>query len=433
MEPRNIFNRIVKSKNIKNSFWIIGEQIFQMLFAFVVGMLSARYLGPSNYGTLNYTASFVSFFTCISSLCMEGVVIKKIVDHPDDEGVYLGSGIFFRVISSTLSMISIGVIVYFLNPGDSLKLILAVIQSFQLFFKSFNLFDVWFQRYLKSKYTSIGKMLASILVSGYKLFLLVTGKSIVWFAFSNVLSDLVIAIILLYFYRREKGQRLLIKKVTGLQVLSESYHFILSEMMSALYMNMDKVMIGKMMEDADVGYYIAASTVVGLWAFIPTAIINSYRPSIIELKNSKEDLYERRLTQLFSAVIWMCIAFSVITFLFSDIFVYLLYGENYAQAVEPLRILTWAQMMSVISVTRNIWIICEEKNKYIKHYVGMGALVNFLLNLALIPIIGVNGASVATFITNVVVLIIGPVLFSETREQMRYLMGGFTLSWVFKR
>lgn len=426
-------NKVRQSKNIRNSFWIIGEQVFQMLLAFVVGTLSARYLGPSNYGTLNYTASFVSFFINIASLCMEGVVIKKLVDHPESEGVYLGSSLFFRIISSFLSMISIAIIVYILDPGDSLKLLLAAIQSIQLFFKSFNIFDTWFQRMLKSKYTSIGKMVASISVSGYKLFLLITSKSIIWFAFSTIISDLIIAVILYIFYKREGGQSLKINITVGKEVLSESYHFVLSDMMAALYMNMDKIMIGQMMTDRDVGLYITATTISGLWAFIPVAMINSYRPTIIELKKTSEDQYRKRLTQLYSLIIWVSIMFALISFLFAELIIKILYGMEYIDAVDALKITVWGQMFAVISMTRSVWIICENKNKYVKYYVAIGTIVNLILNFILIPTVGIVGAAVATLITNMVVLIFAPLLYRETRSQIQYLLHGFFMTWVWRK
>ena len=80
------FKRLANSKGMRNSFWIIGEQVFQMFVSLIVGMLSARYLGPGNYGSLNYTASLVSFFSAISTLGMEGVVVKKLIEHPNEEG-----------------------------------------------------------------------------------------------------------------------------------------------------------------------------------------------------------------------------------------------------------------------------------------------------------------------------------------------------------
>ena len=86
----------IKNKEIKNAGWIIGERIVQMLISFLIGILSARYLGPDNYGSLNYTASFITFFTSVATLGMDGVIIKKMIEHPDKEGNLIGGSIILR-------------------------------------------------------------------------------------------------------------------------------------------------------------------------------------------------------------------------------------------------------------------------------------------------------------------------------------------------
>ena len=329
--------KLLHSKSLKNSYWIIGEQVFQMVLSLVVGTMSARYLGPSNYGTLNYTLSFVSFFVSFAALGMDGVVLRKIVSQPDMEGVYLGSCIVFRIIASFFSSISIAIIIIILNPGEGIKLVLALLQSLQLFFRAVNTFDIWFQRWLKSKYTSIGKMISSVLVAAYKLFLLITAKDIIWFAIANSLPDLIIGFILFVFYKKNEGPKLVFKFKAGMSVLSESYHFILSDLMAAIYQYLDRIMIGEMMSDEAVGYYITASTISTMWLFVPASIIKSFRPTIMELKNQgNESLYRRRLTQLFSIIIWVGIGFAVGIFLLGRIIVSVLYGGEYLSAVAPL-------------------------------------------------------------------------------------------------
>lgn len=243
-----LLKRIMRSRSIINSFWIIGEQIFQMGMSLIVGVLTARYLGPSNYGALSYTASFVSFAMSFATLGMEGVIIKKMIAHPEEEASYLGSCIRLRCISTFMAAILVTLTVALLNPGNQLKLILVSLQSLQLVFRSIQLLDAWFQRHLKSKYVSLGKMVACIVVSGYKIFLLATAKSIVWFAFSNSLTDLVISVMLIYWYRREKAQPLRVQAGKGKEVLSESYHFIISGVMTAIFTQMDRIMIGGIAE-----------------------------------------------------------------------------------------------------------------------------------------------------------------------------------------
>ena len=188
--------KFIKQPNIKNSMWIIGEQAFQMLISMVVSILSTRYLGPQNYGTLNYTSSIVTLFTSITTLGMESVALKRMIENPECEGKYLGGCIGLRTISSILSTFSILIIISILNPGDTTLIIMALLQSLHLVFRSVHILDSWFQRHLKSRYVSIGKIIASIIVSAYKVFLLVTSKSVMWFAFNSTLSDGVIAALL---------------------------------------------------------------------------------------------------------------------------------------------------------------------------------------------------------------------------------------------
>ena len=40
------------SSFLKNSGWLIGERVFQMIFSLVIGAITARYLGPANYGLI---------------------------------------------------------------------------------------------------------------------------------------------------------------------------------------------------------------------------------------------------------------------------------------------------------------------------------------------------------------------------------------------
>lgn len=405
--------------------------MFQMLLQLIVGVLTARYLGPSNYGSLNYTASFVSFCTCFATLGMEGVIIKKLIEHPEKEGDYLGSALVMRIFSSTLSIISVSIVVYVLNPEEPIKLLLVFLQSFQLIFKAVQIVDSWFQRYLQSKYVSIGKIVACIVVSAYKVFLLVTSKSIVWFAVSNALTDGVISVIEYCFYTKANGPKLKCSIAIGKEILSESYHFIISGLMVSIYSQMDRIMIGQMLSDMDVGLYTTATTICGMWVFVPNAIITSFQPVIMEIKkNGDNSLYVRRLEQLYSGVIWLCVIVSSLVAITAPFIIHVLYGQDYLGAIPTLRIAIWFETFAMIGNARGIWILCENKNKYVKYYLAIGAVVNITLNYLLIPRMGINGAALATLITQFVTSIVAPMLFKETKVHTRIVLESITFKWM---
>ena len=114
-----------------------------------------------------------------------------------------------------------------------------------------------------------------------------------------------------------------------------------------------------------------------------------------------------------------------------EFIVHILYGAAYAGAVNALRVLIWCETFSMIGTARGIWIISENKNKYVKYYLACGVVVNLVLNYSLIPIIGITGASVATLITQIVTSMIAPILFKGTRVHTKYVLEAFALTWIW--
>lgn len=422
----------IKKRFLTNTGWIVGQQIVHILLSVLVGILSARYLGPTNYGVISYALSFVTLYSSIASLGMDSVIVKELIDKPDEEGTVLGSAILLRIISGLFSSLSVIVIIWLLNPGEVETVIIAVLCSISLIFRSFELLDYWFQRHLINKYTSIAKTIAYIVVSSYQIFLLKTEKSIEWFAFATSLDYIVLTIIYYAYYKKQGGDNLKANIKTGLSTLKGSYHFIISGLMVSIYGQMDRMMLKTMVSSTAVGLYSVASYICTMWIFIPTAIINSARPIIMEERAKDYRLYLRRLEQLYSGVIWISIIASIFISVFGGYAINVLYGSQYYEAIDPLKILIWSEIFSMIGTARSVWIVSEKKNKYVKYYLIYGVIVNAILNYLLIPKIGIIGAAIATLVTQVTTSIIAPLFYKETRIHTKYVFESFILKWFWQ-
>lgn len=432
MKISSYIKRLFGSKFIHNTGWILFAQIYQMLLSLVIGVISARYLGPSNYGTINYAASYLSFFTIACALGLEGIVVKEMVDNRDNEGVVLGSSIVMRLAAGFLSMIAVCAIVAVINPGDRTLLVVAFLQSLVLLFNSFHIIDFWYQSLLRSKVSSIIKCIAYTGMSIYRIWLLITGKSIEWFAFATSLDALIIAILFLYRYKKDGTHRLKFCSNTSKHLIGLSYHLIISSLMAVIYNQMDRLMIGKMIDQTHVGYYAAASTICHMWLFIPQALANSARPLIMGLKGKDEELYIRRIKQLTGVTFWFGVVFAVIVTILSHFIIHGLYGADYAQARGPLLFMIWSTVFSSLSYTRAIWMISENKQKYTKQILVCGVIVNLVLNSIGIPLIGMNGAAAATLVTEITCCLVAPLFFKETREYVRYVISSIKIANLIK-
>ena len=74
------------NKVIKNATWIVVCRVIQAVLSLVVSMLTARYLGPSNYGIINYAAAVVAFVVPIMQLGFRNTLVNEFVKRPEKEG-----------------------------------------------------------------------------------------------------------------------------------------------------------------------------------------------------------------------------------------------------------------------------------------------------------------------------------------------------------
>lgn len=397
-------------KVVKNASWIIVCRIVQSIIALVIGMISARYLGPSNFGILNYASSVVAFVVPLAQLGLRNVLVEEIISHPEREGKTLGTSLAMSMISSVLCMIGCAAFVFVANAGEWDTLIVCVLYSISLVFQTTEMVQYWYQAKLLSKYTSITSLVAYTLVALYKVFLLVTEKSIYWFAISYALDFFIISTVLIILYYKLGNQKLSFSFSLGKQLFTRSRYYIVSSMMVTIFSQTDKIMIKMMLGNAENGYYSTAIACAGMTGFVFAAMIDSLRPVIFGSKKVNQKQFEKNMSLLYSIIIYMGLVQSVVLTIFAKPIVTILYGEAYMAAVPLLQIITWYSAFAYMGSVRNIWMLAEEKQKYLWIINLSGAILNVVGNFILIPLIGTVGAAIASvatqFFTNFVLCII---------------------------
>lgn len=427
-----IKSRLIYSPNARNAVWIVGGKVAQMLISLVISMLTARYLGPTNFGLISYSFSYIAFFSAFCTLGINSILVKEFIEKPDRQGEAIGTTLILRGLSSFLSVFAILIIVSIIDRDEPSTVLVVFLCSIQLLFSVFDTFDDWYQSKLKSKIPSIARTIAVFLIAGYKVFLLITKKSVKWFAISASLDFLIYAIILGFLYFRQNGQALTFSKLRAIEILKRSYNFILSGIMVSVYVYIDRLMIKQMLTSTYVGYYSVAVSVSTLWTFVLSAIIDSMRPTIMVLYEKNKELFYRRLTQLYSIVVYLSFTVSFLFLIFSRPVIALLYGVEYLPAVSSLRIVTWSTAFSYLGVVRNIWIVCDNKQRYLKYIYFVAAFINVLLNLILISLLGITGAAISALLTQICTSIVIPSFYKEMRKNNQLILDAFTLKG-FKR
>ena len=425
---------MIKNKIFHNISWIVGCRIVQAVISLVISMLTARYLGPGNYGLINYAASVVALVTPLMQLGINNVLVHELVEHEKEEGKIVGTALTMTFASSLLCVLGVISFSMIANRGERDIILVCALYSLLLIAQSIEITQYWFQAHYLAKYTAVTTLVAFGLVSVYRVILLVSGMSVYWFAVSQAIDYFLIAITLLVIYRKLGGQRLSFSFKTAKGLFRVSRHYIISGMMVTIFAQTDKIMLKLMIGNEETGFYSTAVACATITGFVFVAIIDSVRPLIFESRKKSKADFEKYLVRLYSAIIFLSLAQSVFMTLLAGPIIKILYGSAYLNSVNLLRIVVWFTTFSYMGSVRNIWILAEGKQKYLWMVNLMGALLNVILNAITIPYWGAMGAATASlvtqFFTNVITgIIIRPishnnrlVLRSLNPKHLRYVL-----------
>lgn len=421
---------LLTNRFFKNASWLLFGRIFQMIIQLLIGIITARYLGPSNYGMISYVASYIAFFSSVVSFGLNGVLINELVQKKDDEGEILGTATLLRFIVGVLSALSVIGIVGLSEGYDSQFTIIAFLMAIQLPFTSLDTINYWYQSKLLSKHTVILQSVVFIFVALYKTYILVTRKSIGWFAFSTTIEISLMGIAYYFSYKKRSEKSLHFSKFYLMKLLQQCFPFLLANLMVQVYAQTDKIMIRTLLSSTEeVGVYAVCTTISQMVSIIPLAMIDSGRPIIMELKPRDSQIYEIRLRQLIAGVVWISFFYSLFVTILSPQILRLVYGYAYISGSTCLKIIVWYTAFSYLGGIRSIWLICEKKNVFVFWLSMMGAITNVVFNFILIPKYGIEGAAVATLATQILANLVYPSFFRETRNFSRIAYKGFLLNF----
>lgn len=393
-----LFDKLKNNRIAFNAGWIIACKLCKAALTLLSTMIVSRYLGAEKYGIISYVGSLVVFVTPIMQLGINEILIHEIILNPDEEGKTIGTTMALNLCSGVLCAVSLVCVVSIIDCNERETILVCACYSAQLIAQAIEMIFYWFQAKLKAKHTSIAILLSHVVVVLFQIVLVITKAGIYLFAFSHALEYLLIALVLLFLYKREKAQRLTFSFAKAKHLLNSGKYYIVSGLMVTIFSQTDKIMLKLMCDATTVGLYSAAVSCSRMASFIYIAIIDSFRPAIFNCKNDAS-LFEHRLISLYSIIIWSSLLQCALVTIAAPLIVWVLYGAQYAASANVLRLVTWFITFSYVGTVRNIWILANGHQKYLWWINVLGAIMNIFLNALLIPHWGAYGAAFASIVT----------------------------------
>lgn len=384
-------------KYLLNTSWMVFEKVFRLLTTFIVGIILVRYLGPDQFGNYSYSLSVSSLFGALASLGLDRLAVRELVNTPEKKGGIMGTVFLLRLTGAAAALLAAVIASFLLQDKDYIKIFIALV-AFGFFFQSFNVIDFFFQSRVESKKSVIPLSVSLFGSAILKIIFVLFKFPLIWFVISVALESFFLCIGLILIYRQSGfsvKEWTFDKSIAGM-MLRDSWPLILSGVAVSIYMKTGQIMINKMLTAEDVGYYSAAVRICEAWYFIPMAITTSLFPAIINARKISNEFYLNRLQKLYDLLSLSAILIAVPITIFAGDIINILYGAKFAEAAPVLSIYIWGGIFVSLGVASGQYLIAENLTKIAFVRTLIGGAINVLLNLFLIPLLGITGAAIST-------------------------------------
>lgn len=384
----------------QNTGWMFIMRVFSMVVTLVSTLLVARNLGPTNFGQISYATSFVGIFSFIASLGIDSVLYRELIKFPDKRNVLLGTSFKIKLYAGIITAIAVSILASVWTTDDVSRVLIFIL-SITFVFNSFQIIAYEFQARVESKYVSIIAFLMNFVLCALNVIIVLSGKGVIFLALALVIQSILYAVSYWFIYTKKVKESIYswkFDKQIALMILKDSWPLIFTSAFIMIYSEIDQIMLKSMIDAHAVGIYDSAVRVVEAWYFIPSIIVSSFFPAMINAKISSREVYIKRMRKLYTFMFVMSLVLALASTVFASLIMHILYGNAFSSGIPILQVYTWSLIGTFIGNLLMNHLIAENQTKvsFVVSFIPM--VLNILLNIIFIPKFGVIGPAYATLI-----------------------------------
>lgn len=396
-------NRSAKQTIVKNVFWLSVGQIGSRLIRAAIIIYAARVLGAAEYGIFSYVLGLAGFFTIFADLGISPLMTREIAGHPEKRSIYFANALRIKAV---LISITAALIIFIAPKFSNIEEAITLLPFVALLVIFDNLRDFIFAYFrgiekMEKEAFLVVLMNATIALTGF--IVLNFYKTASALMFSYIASVVILSVVALYFIKDLiKGVFKNFDKKIAWQFFHDSWPLAFSGLFGIFMLNIDIVMLGWWRTPEEIGYYSAGQRIIQVLYTLPAILSSAIFPAMARYVKQKESektrfLSEKTMSAVYSAAVPLVIGgivlgASIIKFVF---------GEEYLPATASFQILIATLLIQFPSAILSNLIMAHNQQKQLFKYAGAGSISNIAFNTILIPIYGIAGSAISTFISQI--------------------------------
>lgn len=403
----------------KATFWQLLGKAVSTLSGIIILSVVARSFGEEGTGLYTLALTYLAFFYLAADLGLNAYILPKIALDETET-----NRIFSLRITWSIALIFLAITLSFLLPvhNSSFNLMVAIGSLTILSSAILSSTNIIFQRFLRFDFAITGSSLGAAFSLIIVLFLVFIKAPVVFLPLgilSGSLLNMLAALVLSQkFY---KFSFVVPKKEYVLGIVKDAWPISLTLVLNTVYFRADSFILSSFYPISTVGAYNLAYQIFQTILVIPTFIMNSYYPLMLEKTRIN-------FLQALSSIKGVGLALLLLSFLaigltwvFAPLAVFILTGSNFSGSDVALRILSLGLPAFFLTSLLMLVMIALGKYKQLAIIYFLGLLANVVLNILWIPSLSFYAASWVTVVSEYVILvlqiiILAPLFFKDQLE-----------------
>ena len=400
---------MIEKKSLKINF--VMNAILTMssfIFPLITFPYVSRVLLPTGMGKVSFATSLVSYFTMFAQLGIPTYGIRacaKVRDNIEELTRTTHELLIINIIMSVISYAALFLAIAFVPRLQNEKTLYLIV-SLTILLTSIGM--EWLYKALEQyAYITIRSIIFK-LIALVAMFLLVHKRED-YLIYGGITIFASSASSILNFIN---SHRLIRFKSVGYYNLKRHLKpvaiFFAMTCATTIYTHLDVVMLGFMTTDADVGYYHAAVRIKTILVSVVTSLGTVLLPrASYYIQQAKLDEFRRISQKALNFVFLLATPLTVYFVIFARYGVYLLSGEAFVGAIQPMQVIMPTLLLIGITNIMGIQILVPTgREKTVLYSEIAGAVVDVIINIVLIPKYASLGAAVGTLVAEFVVLLV---------------------------
>lgn len=392
-------------KTLKNYLFSLIQQIFVILIPIITLPYVTGTLGLVNIGKYSYSNSIVSMFTLFIVLGVNLYGAREISYYRDD--IEKRSNVFFNIIKIKVLALVLVLSVYsfYIIFSDSTYRMLYIIQLLMLIGSTIDI--SWFYQGMENfKSLALRQLFIKVVLTASLFIFVKTSNDLYVYTALLSISNFAISLILWISIRKELTLKTC-KSIKMMFTLKNSLILFIPQAAISLYTVVDKIVVGRIAGESQVGLYDTTQRLVKLLLSIVTALgtvmlAKNANEASKNIENVKKNVFVSSIFMMFISMILL-----ILVVVNSETFISIFLSNEFSEVGKLLQYSAFIMLFITMSNVIGIQLMIPLGGyKRFTITVLIGAVANLSLNFILVPRYLALGAIIATVITEFLVFAI---------------------------